>query len=72
MKYYLRQKMVAVTSYHNMYNGTAFLSKRVKAFPITDNWIRPAPRASGLRRKRQCGVSFSYEERQQNIKMKRE
>jgi hypothetical protein len=34
-----------------------------KVIPMTDNCIRPAPRALGLRRKRQCGVPFSYEER---------
>jgi hypothetical protein len=31
--------------------------------PKTDKWIHPAPRPSGLRRKRQCGVPSSYEER---------
>lgn len=30
--------------------------------PKTDKWIRPAPTAPGLRRKRQCGVPFSDEE----------
>jgi hypothetical protein len=32
--------------------------------PETDKWICPAPRASGLYQKRQCGVPSSYEERQ--------
>jgi hypothetical protein len=32
----------------------------------TYKWIRPAPRASGLRWKRQCCVPFSYEQRQKN------
>jgi hypothetical protein len=31
--------------------------------PKTEKWIRPAPGASGLRRKRQCGVPSAYEER---------
>jgi hypothetical protein len=31
--------------------------------PETDKWIRPTPRAPGLRRKRECGVPSSYEER---------
>jgi hypothetical protein len=30
------------------------------------NWIRPAPRASGLGLKWQCGVPSSFEERQKN------
>jgi hypothetical protein len=37
-------------------------------FPQTDECIRPAPSASGLRRKRQCGVPSSYEERQKKKK----
>ena len=32
------------------------------------DWIRPAPRASGLRPKQECGVPFSYEERQNKNK----
>jgi hypothetical protein len=35
----------------------------------TEKWSRPAPRASGLGRKRQCGVPSSYEERQQKYKL---
>jgi hypothetical protein len=42
----------------------------IKVVPSTDNWIRPAPRASGLRRKQQCGVPFSFVERQKtNLKI---
>jgi hypothetical protein len=53
-------------------NGRAFLSKmrahgfsseRVQSLPKRHGWIRPAPRASGLRRKLQCGVPSSNEER---------
>jgi hypothetical protein len=52
-------------------NGRAFLSKRKcvgsiphksKVILKTDQWSCPAPRAPGLRRKRQCGVPTSYEE----------
>jgi hypothetical protein len=35
--------------------------------PRTDNWIRRAPRASGMRRKRQFGVPYSYEGRQRMV-----
>jgi hypothetical protein len=41
-----------------------FNSEPVHSFPRTDKWIPPAPKASGLRRKRQCGVPPSYGERQ--------
>jgi hypothetical protein len=55
-------------------NSTAFLSKwnlcvgsiphESKVIPITDNWIRLAPRATGLRRKQACvgndSVVFPY------------
>jgi hypothetical protein len=41
-----------------------------KVILITDNWIRPALRALALPRKRQCGVPFSYEERQKKVKMR--
>jgi hypothetical protein len=34
--------------------------------PKTEKWICPAPRARGLRRKRQCGVLASYEEHLHN------
>ena len=34
----------------------------------TDKWILPAPRASGLRWKRQCGIPFSYKERKKTKK----
>jgi hypothetical protein len=34
----------------------------------SDKWIRPAPRASGLRLKRRCGIRSSYDERQNKIK----
>jgi hypothetical protein len=59
-------------------NSTVILLKRnlcvgsipheSKFIPITDNWIRPAPRATGLRQKRQCDVPFSYRERQKKKK----
>jgi hypothetical protein len=62
-------------------NGEAFLSKRKCVGSIhhenrvilkTDVWIRPAPRAMGLHWKRQCGVTFSYEERQKTKKWARD
>jgi hypothetical protein len=37
---------------------------RATLFWKQTNWIHPAPRASGLHRKRQCGVPSSHEERQ--------
>jgi hypothetical protein len=35
--------------------------------PKRDEWIRPAPRDSGLRQKRQCGVPSSCQERLKHI-----
>jgi hypothetical protein len=39
---------------------------RAKLFSKRDKWICSAPRASGLRWKRQCGVPISYEERKKD------
>jgi hypothetical protein len=44
--------------YRNELKCVGSIPHESKGIPITDNWIRPAPRASGLRRKRQCGVSL--------------
>jgi hypothetical protein len=41
-----------------------FNSEPLQSFLKRDKWILPAPRASGLHRKLQCGVPFSIEERQ--------
>jgi hypothetical protein len=61
------------------YNRTAHLRSEICAgvqsctrttlFRKQTNWIRPTPRDSGLRQKRQCGVLSSYEESQRNIKL---
>jgi hypothetical protein len=52
--------------YRNKFKFVGSIPHESKVILITDNWIRLAPRASGLRRKRQCGVPFSSEKRQKN------
>jgi hypothetical protein len=53
--------------YRNELKCVGSIPHKSKVILISDNWIRPAPRASGLRRKEQCGVPFLYEERQTKI-----
>jgi hypothetical protein len=58
-----KESVMVQRFYRNELKCVGSIPHKSKVIPIIDNWIRPTPRDSGLRRIRQGGVPFSYEER---------